>query len=360
MKYRLLDLLSCPCGARLSLKDAVTKPTVPRTSFAEVKCRMVCGFRSSEISQGAVSPSDCSECYATEIVAGRLLCERGHEWPIVDGIPRFLPSTLAEDIKKTQATFSFEWKMFREGERNWGQDISFRRDLFLKGMHVDPQQLRGKAMLDAGCGSGALSVEMAKSLGLEVVAIDLAFGIEKAYQRNDSPFVHFIQGSVLELPVREQAFDFVYCAGVLVHLPDSYQGFKSIIRALKSGGRCFIWVYHPIDSAHHPNDLRQMLLYSWVRKNVMSRLPIRLQYALYLSLMPVFLAMQRLRAVFGADKNRRTLREKMQNLFDTFSPVYQNRHQEQEVTGWYSEQGFVNVAVAYQERYGFGVRGDLA
>jgi len=289
-----------------------------------------------------------------------LRCELGHEWTIRDGVPRFLSDTLAEDIKKTQATFSLEWKMFRKGERNWGQDISFRKDLFLKGMHSDVEQLNGKLILDAGCGSGELSVEMAKNLGLEVVAVDLAFGIEKAYRGNDNPFVHFVQGSVLELPFRERTFDFIYCAGVLVHLPDSYLGFQSIVRALKSGGRCFIWVYHPLDSAHHSGDLKQMLLYNWLRKNITSRLPIRLQYALYLTLMPVFLTIQRLRLLLGIEKNRRTLREKMQNLVDTFSPVYQNRHEEQEVTGWYSEQGFVNIAVAYQERYGFGVRGDLA
>jgi ubiquinone/menaquinone biosynthesis C-methylase UbiE/uncharacterized protein YbaR (Trm112 family) len=360
MKYRLLDLLSCPCGARLRLRDIATKPALPRVSFAEVRCKMICGFRDAEISKRAVAPSDCNDCYATEIMAGSLLCERGHEWPIVDGVPRFLPHNMEEDIKKTQATFSFEWKMFREGERNWGQDICLRKDLFLKGMHVDPQQLEGKLVLDAGCGSGALSIEMAKSLGLEVVAIDLAFGVEKAYQHNDNPFVYFVQGSVLELPVRERAFDFVYCAGVLVHLPDSYQGFRSIIKVLKRGGRCFVWVYHPLDSAHHPNDLRQMQLYGWLRRNITSRLPIRLQYVLYSALMPAFLVMQRLKMTFGIGKNRRTWREKMQNLFDTFSPVYQNRHQEQEVTGWYSAHGFVDVAVAYQERYGFAVRGDLS
>jgi predicted RNA methylase len=78
-----------------------------------------------------------------------------------------------------------------QGERNWGQDISFRKDLFLRGMDSNARQLNGKLIPDAGCGSGELFIEMAKNLGLEVVAVDLAFGIEKAYRCNDSPFVHF-------------------------------------------------------------------------------------------------------------------------------------------------------------------------
>ena len=138
-------------------------------------------------------PSDCTECYASEITAGKLFCDQGHEWPIVDGIPRFIPESLARDFKKTQETFSFEWKMFRFGERNWGQDIETRKGLFLKGMNVSVEQLKGKTILDAGCGSGLLSMEMAKSLGMEVFALDLAYGIENAYRHNDSPNVHFYQ-----------------------------------------------------------------------------------------------------------------------------------------------------------------------
>jgi hypothetical protein len=94
--------------------DVETKPTLPRVALTEVKCKMVCSFRGTETSKGAVQPSDCSECYAREIVAGRFFCEVGHEWSIINGIPRFLSDTFAEDIKKTQATFPFEWKMFRK------------------------------------------------------------------------------------------------------------------------------------------------------------------------------------------------------------------------------------------------------
>lgn len=327
MKHRLLDVLCCPCGADLTLKDPVAKPDLP--------------LDESHI----------------EITAGRLLCPRGHEWPIVNGIPRFLPPALAEDLKKTQETFSFEWKMFRFGERNWGQDIEVRKGLFLRGMNVKPQDLRGKTIFDAGCGSGLLSIEMAKSFGMEVFALDLAYGIENAYRHNDSPNVHFVQGSVLEPPFRPGAFDYVYCAGVLVACPDTHEGFLSVIKTLKRGGRCFIWLYHPIDRAHHPRDLAKMTVYNWIRVHITSRLPIRVQYALYLSLMPAFLAKQGVKNLLG-QKDRRTWREKMQSLFDMFSPLYQNRHEEQEAVRWFQEAGFSNATVAYTEEYGFGARGD--
>jgi SAM-dependent methyltransferase len=360
MKYRLLDVLRCPCGAILALSKVQGKTVKSGNSFPAGGCREMCAFRQRRISAECPAPPDCTECYTTEITGGILTCDRGHEWPIVNGIPRFLPKTLEADLKKAQETFSFEWKMFRFGERNWGQDISVRRGLFLKGMNVGPEELKGKTIFDAGCGSGLLSMEMAKTFGMEVFALDLAFGIENAYNHNDSPFVHFVQGSVLEPPFRPGVFDYLYCAGVLVACPDTHDGFLSIIKTLKRGGRCFIWLYHPIDREHHPNDLRKMLFYNWIRKNITSRLPIKLQYVLYLLLMPAFLMKQRIKMLLGTEKSPRTWREKMQSLFDMFSPLYQNRHEEDEALRWYSEEGFSNAAISYQELYGFGARGDYS
>jgi len=72
---------------------------------------------------------------------------------------------------------------------------------------ASPEELSGKLILDAGCGSGLVSMEMAKSFGMEVVALDLAFGIENAYKTNTNPYVYYLQGSVLNLPFRRQIFD---------------------------------------------------------------------------------------------------------------------------------------------------------
>jgi ubiquinone/menaquinone biosynthesis C-methylase UbiE/uncharacterized protein YbaR (Trm112 family) len=326
--------------------------------FDRARCETNCSLKQCSVNE--VTPSDCIECYSHEILEGVISCGCGQEWPVIDGVPRFLPKALAPDIRKTQSTFSFEWKLFRFGERNWAQDIDYRKSLFLKALGAEPTELKDKVIFDAGCGSGLLSMEMAESFGMEVIALDLAFGIEKAYERNSNPFVHFLQGSILEPPVRDRVFDYVYCAGVLVACPSTREGLTAIVRSLKHGGRCFIWLYHPIDRTYHPHDWRKLAIYNWIRKNFTSRLPIRLQYLLYLSLMPPFLLKQSVKKLLGCRQNQLTWREKMQALFDFFSPIYQHRHTPAEAVEWFRQEGFADSQVSYQERFGFGVRGNLA
>jgi len=321
-----------------------------------VKCSNICALRNRSASE--VTPSDCNECYTREVDTGTVSCVCGKSYPIVRGIPRFLPDDLAADLKKAQETFSYEWKMFRFGERNWGQDIEYRKGLFLDAMGATPQELRGKIILDAGCGSGLLSMEMAKSFGMEVVALDLAFGIENAYQKNTNPYVYYLQGSVLALPFRQQAFDRMYCAGVLVACPSTHEGFKSIVPVLAKDGRCFIWVYHPISKQYYPTEHRKLAVYNWIRTRITAHLPIRVQYYLYLSTLPLFFVKQSSEVLLGKRPSPLTWREKMQALFDFFSPLYQHRHEPAEVSSWFAEQGFNNIVVCNIGPQGFGVRGD--
>ena len=172
------------------------------------------------------------------------------------------------------------------------------------------------------------------------------------------PFVHFIQGSVLEPPLKQGVADFIYCAGVLVAIPNPKVGFRALRPVLKPGGRCFIWMYHPIDARHHPNDKVKMSIYNWLRVHVVSHLPIRIQHGLFLAALPFYVLKRDLRNLLRGQKTGLTWREKMQGLTDMFSPVYQHRFAEEEIVEWYRELGFLNVTVAYQEAYGFAVRGD--
>ncbi len=360
MKYRLLDLLTdIQDGSQLRVESVEVQSVGFGHRLTQVKCKQFCGLKNRPVGETNVTAQDCMKCYSQEIVSGQLVSASGNRYPIVRGIPRLLAGETKGWVEKNQKTFSLEWKMFRFGERNWGQDIETRKALFLRAIGVKPQDLKGKLIFDAGCGSGLLSMELANSFGMEVVALDLAFGIEQAYAHNKNPFVYFIQGSVLEPPVKTETVDFLYCAGVLVALPDAKQGFKALKPVLKPGGRYFIWMYHPIDERHHLKDKRKMKAYIWIRKNVTTRLPIGAQHALFLAAIPFFVLKRRLLNLFRAEKDTRTWREKMQALTDMFSPVYQHRFTEEEIVEWFREEGLVNARTAYSEHYGFGTRGDM-
>jgi uncharacterized protein YbaR (Trm112 family)/ubiquinone/menaquinone biosynthesis C-methylase UbiE len=333
MNTRLIDVLACPSCGHHELK------LEPSASQA----------RNADVAEGALS------------------CSCGSSYPVRRGIPRFLPPELSKELASTQKTFSLEWENFRDGERNWGQDMDYRRRVFIESMGLDPAspngggpaELRGKLILDAGCGSGELSIDLARSLGMEVVAMDLAFGIEHAYRRNTNDHVYFLQGSVLEPPVAP-VFDYVYCAGVLVAVPDARAGFGAIVRKLKPGGRCYIWMYHPIDRKHHPRDHVKVAAYDAVRRRLTSRMPIGAQRALYRAVVPPYLLKQRISVMLGRETPGLTRHEKMQQLVDFFSPLYQHRYTEDEISQWFREEGFENVEAVDRGPYGFGMRGDLA
>jgi SAM-dependent methyltransferase/uncharacterized protein YbaR (Trm112 family) len=361
MKYRLIDLLQPVDGSGRLRVAKVTKCEVVAFTgkFDRVKCTHFCGLKDCEVSAANLSPADCTECYSREITEGELQAEFGQRYAITGGIPRLLSASAAEVFVKNKRSFSLEWKYFRFGERNWGMDIESRKALFLKAMGREREELRNALIFDAGCGSGLLSMEMGDSFGMEVVALDLSTGIEQAYLTNRNPFVYYIQGSVLEPPLRDGVVDYVYCAGVLIHLANTREAFNALVRCLKPGGRYFTWLYHPIERHKQTGDYSRERVYDWLRRRVTSRLPIRVQELLYLTLLLPYFVKRAILNPFSSQKEDRTWREKMQNFIDTMSPVHVNRYTEAEVMGWYAALGCRNVRVAYADRYGIGFSGDV-
>ena len=50
--------------------------------------------------------------------------------------------------------------------------------------------------------------------------------------------VHCIQADLLALPLAAEAFDFVYCLGVLHHLRDTERALAGLVSRLKPGDGC--------------------------------------------------------------------------------------------------------------------------
>jgi len=156
---------------------------------------------------------------------------------VVNGVPRFVLTPADATARRTQASFGYEWSQFNDwsvsGETNFHQYFS----------DFDFQWVRGRTVLDAGCGMGRHARQMAPHVG-QLIAMDFSQAIDHAARNTaDQPNVFCIQGDITSAPVADSAFDLVYSLGVLHHLADTEGAVRSLLSKVKPGGRLRIYLY---------------------------------------------------------------------------------------------------------------------
>lgn len=103
---------------------------------------------------------------------------------------------------------------------------------------------QGATFLDAGCGIGAHSIELAKR-GYSVVAFDLYEQVLSDAQRaieaaglQDRITVR--QENLRALSFDSETFDYIWCWGVLMHIPDLEAAVSELSRVLRKGGALIV------------------------------------------------------------------------------------------------------------------------
>src|SRR6266702_6136416 len=105
----------------------------------------------------------------------------------------------------------------------------------------------GEQVLDVGCGTGTLAIEVQSRVGTagRVAGVDpgtqqIARARAKAARRNVP--IEFQIGVIEQLPFPDQTFDVVFSTLMMHHLPASLKrrGLAEIARVLKHGGRLVI------------------------------------------------------------------------------------------------------------------------
>lgn len=102
--------------------------------------------------------------------------------------------------------------------------------------------LRGKRVVDVGCGGGILAESMA-ALGAEVTGIDLAekpLRVAELHGLESGVRVNYERIAAEDLAAREpDAFDVVTCMEMLEHVPDPASTVRACARMLRPGGLAF-------------------------------------------------------------------------------------------------------------------------
>jgi len=173
-----------------------------------------------------------------DILAGELRCSAcARSFPIVGGIPRFVPD------EEYAGSFGHQWNKYARLQLDSNNGTTFSRDRFYSITEWTPENLRGRRVLDVGCGSGRFA-EVALAAGAEVVALDLSRAVDACRTNlGGSGHLDCVQGSIFELPFKDGAFDFVYCIGVIQHTPDPERAVKSILQKTARGGQAGFWIY---------------------------------------------------------------------------------------------------------------------
>lgn len=112
---------------------------------------------------------------------------------------------------------------------------------------LDEEVPLGVRVLDAGCGTGQLSVFLSLT-NRKVFGVDLSYNSlhkgQEFKEREGLKDVHFTQMNLFKPCLRPASFDYVFSNGVLHHTGDAFGAFKNLVEVLKPGGHIVIGLYN--------------------------------------------------------------------------------------------------------------------
>ena len=272
-----------------------------------------------------------------ELQAGVLQCGGcGAQFPVIGGVPRFVGSD------GYVRSFSVEWTRFRTTQLDSARGWNLSEERFKQSLSFPLEELRGKLVLDAGCGMGRFGEIVAKHGG-KVIGVDLSYAVDSAV-KNLSGWknAHVLQADLRRLPFREGIFDLIYSLGVLHHAPDPRRTFEGLVSLLRPGGKISITVY----SGHN-----KVYVYStnlWRR--LTTKLPERLVYMACHLAIPLYYIYRipilgKVGSAFWPISLHPDAEWRVLDTFDCYTPEYQFYHTHFEVYRWFLEAGLTEIAV---------------
>lgn len=179
-----------------------------------------------------------------EIVEGKLTDAAGRVYPIEDGIPRLLPSTMLEAQKSEMAARDAQVEDYdRMAFLNAFGKVEI--PMTMRALSIGPED----RLLEGGCGTGRMTRSLAKA-AREVVAIDFSFESLRVNRKKLAAAgvknVHLVQADLCHLPFLSASFNRVVSCQVLEHVPGDEMrrcAVADLARVAKPGANVVVSAY---------------------------------------------------------------------------------------------------------------------
>ncbi|HET7471166.1 MAG TPA: methyltransferase domain-containing protein [Gemmatimonadales bacterium] len=301
----------------------------------------------------------------SEVVSGVLQCrtpECTAWYPVLRGIPRMLPADLREALtdgfvrefrsrleaagvalapaapaedplgglkRHTIRNFGFEWLEYaRFGWDDPVHNTAYEEALFRRKALLEPGEIAGKLVLDAGCGNGRYT-HWAAQYGARVIGVDLGDGVESAAANNrDRPNVQIVQGDIFRLPFAAGTFDAVFSIGVLMHTGNAKLATAALARLVRPGGTVTVHLYGKGNVIYEAVD--------WSLRQWTTRMSIERLQAVTRGFFRVRQALERARLDALANRFIR-IGPHPHIIFDWYAAPIATHHTYPEVLAWFDE-----------------------
>lgn len=131
--------------------------------------------------------------------------------------------------------FGFQWKKWTKIHYDSYTKTTLSRDELSYCLGKDIKTLKAKYILEAGSGGGRFTEVLIKS-GALVDSFDFSKAVEANYKNNKCKNLRIFQADILDMPLKNNSYDYVICLHVIQHTPDPKKAIEELYSKVKPGG----------------------------------------------------------------------------------------------------------------------------